>query len=352
MKIFSLPLNPKLNQNQFNIYMMFLKEHKEFIYDVYFTSRISPFEQDAMGDVFLNDSNDLLENAMIIQDVLGIPVSATFNNIYVRPTQKNLDLWIQNFIPLYERGIRSCTLPHAHWVSTGQIQKKFPDLYIKNTILRGINTSADMAKQIESGFNYINIDRDLMRDRDTLEKIKKVKNKFNIKVALLANEGCIGSCPMMDEHYHFNCTRTNGPQYFNDVISRVSCPKWDIKDPSTPLKTANIPPWKEDCDELLQYIDIFKMHGRESISQLWSSMNIIHNYSENKEILYNEFNEYLNETNLNGNAIQAWRKTIKNCKFDCWDCNKCEELYNLKSNLISDKNEILITDTLCTIFQD
>jgi hypothetical protein len=332
--------------------MTFLKEHKEFIYDVYFTCRIAPFEQDAMGDVFLNSSDDLLENALIIQDVLGIPISATFNNIYVRPSQKNLDLWIKNFIPLYERGIRSCTLPHSHWVATGQIQKKFPDLYIKNTILREINTAADMSKQVESGFNYINIDRDLMRDRDTLEKIKKVKTKFNIKVALLANEGCIGSCPMMEEHYHFNCTRTNGPQYFTDVISRVSCPKWEIKDPSSPLKTANVPPWKEDWDELLQYIDVFKMHGRESITQLWSSMSIIHNYSENKEILYNDFNEYLNETNLIGNAIKVWRKTIKNCKFDCWDCNKCEELYNLKSDLISTKDEIFITDTICTIFQD
>ena len=60
---------------------------------------------------------------------------------------------------------------------------------------------------------------------------------------------------MMDEHYEFNNSRvTPNPQYFADSISRVSCDKWDYEDPSTPLKTADFPPWREDWDELLEYI--------------------------------------------------------------------------------------------------
>lgn len=329
--MFSIPLNPKLNPNQFNTFLNFLNQHKDLVYDVYFTCRIPPFEQDAMGDLFLNDVDDLIENAFVIQKHLKIRISATFNNIQVPPTQQNLDLFINNLRRLYTRGLRSCTIPHTHWIMTGQLQKEFPEMEFKNTILREINTAADVAKQAEAGFKYINIDRDLMRDRDTLEKIKRVKEKYGIKIALLANEGCVGSCPVMPEHFQYNNTRNSMPQYFTDPISRVSCPRWDIKDPATPLKTANIPPWREDWVELLDYVDVFKMHGRESLQQTFSTMNIIDRYARGEEILYDEFNGYLENTNLKGKPINAWREFIKNCKFDCWDCNKCDKLWEARN---------------------
>ena len=350
--IFSLPLNPKLNQSQFDSLINFIIEHKDYIRDVYFTSRIAPFNQDAMGDVFDNDPEDLIYNALALSNITGIKISATFNNIHVRPDQHNLDLFIKNFQALYDKGVRSATIPHTTWVLTGQIQKAFPELEIKNTILRSVNTASDVAKQAEAGFHYINIDRDLMRNRDELIKIGKVKAKYGIKVALLANEGCLGSCPIMDEHYHFNATRDKGPQYFNDIISRVSCATWDIKDPSSSLKTANIPPWKEDWDELLEFVDVFKMHGRESIDQLDASMKIISNYASGKEVLFDEFKQYTEVTELEGRPINAWRKFIKNCKFDCWDCNKCDKLYASK-NAAPVYNKIdLVLDTLCTTYQD
>lgn len=352
MKIFSLPLNPKLNQKQFNEFASFIKDHKDLIYDVYFTSRIAPFDQDAMGDVFINDPQDLIENALMLQEATGITLSATFNNIMVRPDQKNLDLWIENFKPLYARGIRSATIPHTHWVMTGQIQHEFPELYIKNTILREVNTAADVAKQAEAGFHYINIDRDLMRNLDELEKIKRVKEKYNVKIALLGNEGCLGSCPVMPEHFQFNMTRTDGAQYFNDPISRVSCPKWDYTRPATPLKTANLPPWKSDWDEILTYVDVIKMHGRESIQQIYSSMDIIKKYANNEEILFDDFNDYLEDKNLEGKPINAWRDFIKNCKFDCWDCNKCDKLYQARNKKNTFKNIEIVTEALCTAYLD
>lgn len=352
MAIFSIPLNPKLSPKQFNDYASFIRDHKSLIYDVYFTSRIAPFDQDAMGDVFIGDTQDLIENALVLQEATGVRLSATFNNINVRPDQKNLDLWIKNFKPLYDRGVRSATIPHTHWVMTGQIQHNFPELQIKNTILREVNTAADVAKQAEAGFHYINIDRDLMRNIDELEKIKRVKEKYKVKIALLGNEGCLGSCPVMAEHFQFNMTRTNGAQYFNDPISRVSCPRWDVKDKAAALRTANIPPWREDWVELLDYVDVFKMHGRESINQLHSTVDIIHRYAKGDEILFDDFNDYLEDKNLAGKPIEAWRKFIKNCKFDCWDCNKCDKLYESKNKKATFKNIEIVVDSLCTAYLD
>ena len=55
-----------------------------------------PFMQDAMGDVFLTEEDNFgaLDNAIGLSRSTGIPLSATFNNTLVRPTQQNLDLFI------------------------------------------------------------------------------------------------------------------------------------------------------------------------------------------------------------------------------------------------------------------
>ncbi len=342
-KIFSVPLNPKLNEQQFLEFYQFLERNKDWISDVYFTSRIAPFKQDAMGDVFVIEQEQLgIETALNIQKHLGIPVSATFNNIQVPPTQTNLDTFIINFKKLYDAGIRVATIPHTHWLATGQIQIAFPELFIKNTILRDVRTASEVVALAQVGFDYINLDRDLMRDRDTLLRLKEAKEwiKVNmgkdIQFSLLANEGCLGACPMMVEHFEFNNNRTKDtPQYFNDTISRVSCPKWDVEDASVPLKTANFSPWKADWDEYINDlgIDVFKMHGREDITRLYETMDLIERYIANEEFVASGFERYLEETELAGKPIEIWRDKIRNCKFDCWECQYCDKIYEKKSDL-------------------
>lgn len=343
-KIFSVPLNPKLNQEQYVEFVNFVRKYKDYIKDVYFTCRVAPFIQDAMGDVFVHeeDYETAIQQALFVQEHTGVPVSATFNNIQIPPTQKNLDTFIKNFKPVYDKGIRIATIPHTHWMATGQIQKVFPELYVKNTILRDVRVAAEVVNLAKAGFDYINLDRDLMRDRDTLSRLldakKWIKDNLGKEIAfsLLANEGCKGNCPMMVEHFEYNNARQGtDPQYFYNAISRVSCPKWDVEDPSIHLKTANIPPWKEDWDEFIDElgIDVFKMHGREAINRLYETMDIIKRYAEGNEILFDNFNNYLEATNLKEKPIDAWRKKIKNCKFDCWECHFCDDIYRVKSKI-------------------
>ena len=86
-KIFTVPLNPKLNEAQFQYFYNFLAQYKDYITDVYFTSRMAPFFTDAMGDVITEERDMIqgIENALGIQKYLGIPVSATFNNTMCPP---------------------------------------------------------------------------------------------------------------------------------------------------------------------------------------------------------------------------------------------------------------------------
>ena len=176
MARFSLPLNTKLPEDfVLNTFIPFLKEYKDHIYDIYFTCRMPPFVQDAMGDVIDGDMRDTTLNALYVSQETGIPLSATFNNIQVPPTQENLDIFIENFRFLYDSGVRIITIPHTSWVLTGQLQKEFPELFIKNTILREVTRPNEIVNLAKAGFHYVNLDRDLMRDRDTLLRIKEAK---------------------------------------------------------------------------------------------------------------------------------------------------------------------------------
>jgi hypothetical protein len=337
MKIFSLPLSPKLNEQEFQGFLDFCNKYKEYIFDIYFTSRIPPFTQDAMGDVFtsIEDQIYLIKLALHVQNVTGITVSATFNNINVPPTQELLDLFIEQFRPLYDAGVRSATIPHTHWVATKQIQTNFPELFIKNTILRNVSRPNEIVELAKAGFNYINIDRDLMRDSDTLKELKKAKDYcheigFNIHLSLLGNEGCQGNCPYMDEHYCFNLSRNISSQYFNNSISRVSCFKSAKLEDGIEFKIANIPPWKEDWEEFREKygIDVFKLHGRENTLRLFESMRIVERYANDEVYMSDAFEVFVKDKTMD--KIDVWRTRIKNCKFNCWDCGYCSTLNTME----------------------
>ncbi len=332
-RVFSLPINPKLDEDfVVNKFIPFLIEYRDYILDLYFTCRIPPFDQDAMGDCFYSPES-LISSACYISNTSNIPLSATFNNIWVRPDQKNLDEWIENFAPIYNAGARVVTLPHTSWVSTGQIQQAFPDLFIKNTILREVTRANEVVALAEAGFHYVNLDRDLMRDHDQLLEIRKAKDycKFigkPIMLSMLVNETCWGGCPIMPEHYQYNSTRgPKDPIFFASAISRVSCSTWDVEHPEYDLKQANLPPWREDWEEMLNLgIDVFKLHGRESMMRLQESMDLIKRWADKEEYMFPEYKKYQAELKMKDAPINAWRKKIKTCKFDCWDCSYCERV--------------------------
>lgn len=330
-KIFSIPFNPMLSEEDFmNKVLPFLEEYKDWIYDVYFTCRIPPFTQDAMGTVFRPEDREMvIDNALQIQEVLGIKVSATFNNVNVSPKFDNYRLFIEHLKPLYDRGLRSITLAHAHWVAMG-IKNHFPDMEIKNTILRKVATAQDFWYNAEQGFDYINVDRILMRDVEELKNIRRAQLQFQqkhgryVKIALLTNEGCLGRCPMMDEHYSYNNLKLdNELPYFRHEISKVTCEyKWEKEINAFFFKAATIPPFKKEYDEFLNYIDVFKMHGRDSFNRFDETMDIIKGYAAGNETLSTSSKLYLD--GVPSEELDGWRNKIKKCKFQCWDCNYCD----------------------------
>lgn len=340
-KIFSVPLNPMMPREVYEQqFIPWVLKHKDYIYDFYFTLRIAPFYQDSMGSNFSEEQIFyIFQNALATANATQIPISATLNNIHVPPTMENLDMFIENFRYMYNAGVKSVTLPHSHWLMTGKLQKEFPELQIKNTILRKVDSGQEFWDAAVAGFDYVNLDRNLMRDYKMLKDIKKAQTTFfsktgkYVKISLLANEGCRGKCPVMDEHYTFNNFQGTGEPgtdkpYFYSPIGGLSCMKWKQEDRAYDFRTANFVPYRTEFEEILEYVDVIKMHGRESLSMLESTMKFITSYADtdNEELSDISMLAAVRKFQVSDTKVAQWRKLIKNCKFECWDCNYCDQL--------------------------
>ena len=315
-----------------NIFFPFLKKYKDYIYDVYFTCLIPPFNQDAMGSqkqAELVTSKELtlhlFDMAMKIQNNLGIKVSATFNDINIIPNYENLEIFMRNLYPFYQRGLRSITLPHYHWIVSKKLQRAFPELFIKNTVLRRVSRPQEYVEYVEAGFNLVNIDRYNLRDRDNLKRLKKAYQKYKVPMAILVNEWCKGNCPAMDEHYEFNSKSKE--KYFLSTISTLTCTSWG-KEPSYYLKNAVMPYNRDDFEEILEYIQVLKLHGRSEYFLFEESMEIVKRYAdENENILMPKLYKRMKFFDYDEKELKKWSNYIKNCKFECWSCTKCQELH-------------------------
>ena len=79
-------------------------------------------------------------------------------------------------------------------------------------------------------------------------------------------------------------------------------------------------------------IDTFKLHGREHGMRLLESMDLIRRWADKEEYMFPEYKKYQAQLKMKDAPINAWREKIKTCKFDCWDCNYCENVieYHMK----------------------
>ncbi|MCP4136013.1 MAG: hypothetical protein GY754_33900 [bacterium] len=343
-KMFSMPLYAGINEEQFEEFKGFLKEYAHLVYDIYFTLPLAPFAEDAVGGIQqgnatgFNIYNDL-EKILSLQEESGVTLSATFNNIFVSPENPNLESFIENFTPVYEMGIRSITIPFSSWSFAGNLKNKFPGISIKNTVLWKLRTAREFWNSAEAGFDYINLDRVLLRNQAVLWEIHEARQAFHRKtgkyiyLSVLANETpCRGYCPFREEHSSLAAGHKKGilgfPSHFTiclyDLLERRN-----TENPGNALKLAFAPPYKEDFEKVAEVVDVFKMFGRLVGKSFNQSMAAIKNYSSGKGF-FPDFEALLNnieEKRELGDLVANWREKIEDCNFNCWKCNLCDRVF-------------------------
>jgi len=344
-KIFSVPFNVSLTEEKFSDFKVFLKKYNDLIFDVYFTFALPPFNEDAVGGISESKStkgsiNGNIDTIMSIQNECSVRVSATFNNIYVSPDINNLNLFIKNFATLYEKGVRSATLPFSSWVFSKEIRKNFPDLFIKNTVIWKVHSAREFWNLAETGFDYINLDRTLLRNQKTLWEIHEARESFydktgkRILLSILANESpCSGYCTFREEHQALLSHNQIGVEYFPSYVN--VCLYSHMKNLNKNglkmnfLKMAFISPFEEDFSKIGKVIDVFKLFGRIQPTFFRESLIEIENYANGIGFLTKIKNILLDygQNNFQENLVKAWRKEIINCNFNCWKCSLCDKIY-------------------------
>lgn len=328
---FSLPLWPGLSPDDFkNEVCPFLDECGHLISDIYFTCRIPPFDSDAMGGIIVPEERAaVINNAIEIGRAFQIPLSATFNDVTLSPSYSNYETFVKHYKQLYDIGIVIVTIPNTAWLRFG-LKKEFPGLFVKNTILNRVQTAAQCASLFEDGFDYINLDRELMRDERALKEIREAKLHMEQKlgrklyVSMLYNEGCEANCPIHNDHYSYNLNRTiNDKSYFGSEMGTISpCVLKQDKPELYVLKSASIPSYYSELERMSGLVDVFKMHGREDKKVFFETMNIIRQFKR-REFIDDPFRKILNRVDERDRKI--YLKTIRNCRFNCWKCHVCDD---------------------------
>lgn len=314
------------------------------INDINFTCHIEPFTHDAHGVPISREQNELhLRQMLALQESTGIAVTPVFNNIFVPNTHEMLQCFMGNLAPLIDMGIKSIIVPHVLWMKMGLIQRTFPELTLKNTVLRRVGNAREFWSHAEAGFDYVNIDRLLTRDMGELKQIRKAQHRFKEKygkwvvTSILHGEGCLGTCPLIEEHYlhtisHKDIYKTPGEniELFR-IPQQYSClaagdPEYNF------LMSVGLPYFREDLMETCRYFDVIKLAGRRSFHSLGDCLGAVEHFidiARSGETIIPGAPGVLKtiwEDEKIGPLARQWRKKIKNCRFQCWNCNVCTEI--------------------------
>lgn len=336
MKNYSFTISKKaeiLSDTSCIKYIEELKKRKKYIHDINVTCKMVPFINDAHGILMSAENNRAhIEQMLYVQEQTGINISLVFNNIYVPNDLDNLKIFLQNFKKYYEMNVRNITLPHILWMKTGEIQREYPELYIKSTVLRRVRNGQEFWNFALAGFNCVNVDRLLFRNLNTLREIKNAQKNFYecygryVDISMVIDENCIGNCPFWEEHYQHSMTskicssEVTNVEGFNLVPTYSGCRDFE----NVCLRRVNLIAFKDDMNKVFENIDLIKIGGRRFNVDTFKIMDTV---MDSQLICHPLLHKILvrgekKEVEL----LEEWRRRTKNCEYQCWKCDLCNQL--------------------------
>lgn len=233
-----IPEEGEESKKDSTFYTMFkntTQSYKDEIEDIYF-SKAFYYEYHGktsrFGDVMGKEaSNAQVDYLFKLQDEFGVTLSLTVNQenppmeiLRDNRVREEFIAWLRVF---YERGLRMTTISHVHLMSSGILQKEFPEMRWKNTVNHIVRTAQEVIDLAALGYTTVLLDRQLNRNIRELKKISHATKERGIKTSLLVSEGCLPSCPFKSEHDEMQpyVESMTGGNYW-DFYANFSCNKW------------------------------------------------------------------------------------------------------------------------------
>uniref|UniRef100_UPI004056F3BA hypothetical protein n=1 Tax=Candidatus Electrothrix sp. TaxID=2170559 RepID=UPI004056F3BA len=225
------------------------------------------------------------------------------------------------------------------------LSNEAPELTKKLEAIPGTNTMLDSQSKISSHLAYIRetnfrspgkltLDRALNRNLEKLtDTVQWCKKRYpEIRIELLANEGCLPFCPYRNSHDAYialgNHEGDDNSSHLND---KFGCKQLLDKKPYKLLQSPFIRP--EDIDSYLAQADLILLSGRaQGVEFLKKTISayIAGNYKGNLLELLDSMNWLSQQLYIENSALSFdFANMLSVCNNRCKSCGFCMELFNV-----------------------
>ena len=326
-------------------YVELLVEHADELDCVHF-SLLPDFRLDSrilLED--LKDSENYLEQLGRLQ---GVKKYALMNSRFYSPQllsdQKNMQCIVNTLHDYLERELITGVIYCDHYLLQ-YLSEEAPEIASSLEAVPGVNTMLDSFSKIDAHLSYIELtnfkrpqkiilDRSLNRDLDSLAKVAlQVHTQFSdIRLEVLANEGCLPYCPFKLSHDSYialaNINGQKSPFGFND---NLGCANLLYKEPHRIIFSPFIRP--EDIELYYYHIDTIKLCGRSLgpafLSRAFKAYSK-RQYEGNLLDLLDATNWLADKLYIdNGSLSFDFANMLSQCDRRCEQCGFCKELFEM-----------------------
>jgi tetratricopeptide (TPR) repeat protein len=225
---------------------------------------------------------------------------------------------------LRDIGLKSVVVTNPIYIV--KIKKHVSDITVESSVNCYVKTVEHALYLKDLGVDVLTIDRDINRD---IPLIRDIKNKTNLKIRIMLNEGCVSNCPYRVVHYNYISGGLKlSAKKIGEVFWDRFCVAIYLNNPGKVFRIPFIPP--ENLSYYGQFTDYYKLSTRTFTTdriELCLKAYINRHFSGNLLSILDcpglSYFEYIDYDIIKRNNFFS---NMLNCKVNCITCNYCNEL--------------------------
>jgi len=222
-------------------------------------------------------------------------------------------------------GLGSIVVTNPYYIK--RIKREIKDIRIESSVNCYLKTVEHALYLKDLGIDVLTIDRDINRN---IALIKEIKDRTNLKIKLMLNEGCLRNCPFRVMHYNYLSHHGNVSQKIPDsIFPDRFCLDIYLMNPLKVFRTPFIPP--DALSYYESFIDYYKLSTRVfSNNRIETCIKAYINQSFNGNLL-----EILDSPGLlffeyiDYNALRKsnFFEKMLGCTDECSNCGYCKIIF-------------------------
>jgi len=233
---------------------------------------------------------------------------------------------------LKDLGLKSLVIANPVYIS--RIKREIKDIRIESSVNCFVKTAEHALALKDLGVEVLTVDRDINRN---IPLIEEIKNKTNLEIRIMLNEGCLRNCPFRVMHYNYLSQETKiSKRAIEGIFHDKFCIQIYLRNPAKVFSIPFIPP--DAVSYYRSFTDYYKLSTRTFptlriglILKAYIAGQFNGNLLDILDCPGLSFFEYVDYDILKKNKFF---KKMLNCNNDCRHCGFCTFLLE-KATLIN-----------------